>query len=91
MFNVEQIIEGTLNNVFNKEEELFNNRIKICRCCKLHKIDNIFGEVCNPRLYINPETEEISSSKKPGYIHGCGCILASKCRVPDAKCPMNKW
>ena len=86
---VNQIVTGTINNILNREEELFNKRISICRSCKLHKVDNVFGEICNPRLYMN-SNNETSTVSKPGFQHGCGCILRSKCRVKDAHCPLNR-
>lgn len=89
--SISAIAVGTLKNLFNKDEELFLQRIAICRKCKLHKIDKIFGEVCNSTLYLNPKTNEISAIPKAGFYHGCGCVLGSKCRVKDAECPLKKW
>lgn len=89
--SIKQIIEGTINNLLNKEEELYQERILICRSCILISEDNIFGEVCNPYLYVKPGTDQISRSEKKGYINGCGCILRSKCRVQESKCPLGKW
>lgn len=91
MSKVRQIAEGFFNNLTNRKEELFEERIKICRQCKLHYIDPVFGEMCNPTLYLNPETNEVSNKKREGFTGGCGCILNLKCRVPDANCPVNKW
>jgi hypothetical protein len=85
-----QIIEGTINNLFNKQESLFNKRIKICEKCKLYIDHPTFGPLCNNRLFINPITDEISNTKKEGFKKGCGCILRSKTRVVNAKCPINK-
>lgn len=89
--NIVDIVEGTVNNLFKKEEDLYQERVKICRACKLYKIDNLFGEVCNKNLYLNPKTDEVSTSPKKYYVRGCGCILQSKCRLPRAKCPAGKW
>lgn len=86
-----QIALGTLYNLLNKEEELYQQRIEVCRHCKLYKIDKIFGEMCNPSLYLNPMTNELSPEPKPGFYHGCGCVLGSKCRVRDVECPLKKW
>lgn len=47
---ITQIVEGTYNNLTNKKEDLYNQRIQICRGCKLLKKDNFFGEVCNSKL-----------------------------------------
>ena len=42
------------------------------------------------KLYFNPKTNETSIFKKEGFVNGCGCILKAKCRVPEAKCIINK-
>ena len=86
-----QIIEGFYNRIMNNENELLNERLKICKECKLYKEDNILGPVCNRDLYLNPKTNETSVFHKEGYTRGCGCILKSKLRVKDAKCIINKW
>lgn len=91
MLDVSKITEGLFNSATNRNEELYESRVSICRECKLITHDRIFGEVCNSRLYINPSTEETSKRKKPGFINGCGCVLNSKCRVPSAHCPIGRW
>lgn len=91
MLNIPQVINGTIKNVLNQNDDLYQERIKVCKECKLIKTDKIFGEVCNPSLYINPETNEASKTPKLGFLNGCGCILRSKCRVVEAKCPLNRW
>lgn len=90
MSNISQIAEGFFNNVFDKRKMLYDERIKICRACPLLKVDNIFGEVCNKSLYINKEGKT-SKTPKDGYVRGCGCVLASKTRVDEAHCVINKW
>lgn len=91
MFNINQIVKGTVNNLLNKEDELYNERIKICNTCKLRTINKVFGAICNPNLYLNPTTNETSFNSKPGFKSGCGCVLNSKTRVKEAKCPLGKW
>lgn len=90
MSTVAQIAEGFYNNLLKKKEDLYIKRINICRDCPLLKIDPIFGEVCNPSLYINAKGET-SKTPKSGYIKGCGCVMASKTRVDEAHCVINKW
>lgn len=89
--SIGQIVEGTYNNLTNKKVDLFKERIGICRQCKLMKMDKTFGETCNSRLYLNPETDEVSTEAKPGFFRGCGCVMGSKTRVQSAKCPAGKW
>ena len=88
--SIVQIAEGFFNKTFNKKEDLFKSRMDICRKCPLLKIDKIFGEICNPNLYINNE-DKTSKHHLKGYVKGCGCVLASKTRVDKAKCIINKW
>ena len=88
--SISQIVEGSLNNLFKKEEELFKKRIQICRECPLILKDKMLGEVCNSSLYLNVKDNTVSRTEKDGYVNGCGCILGSKTRVPTAHCPANK-
>lgn len=90
MSKVVEIAEGFFNNLMNINEDLYEERIKICRSCKLHKVDNLLGEICNHKLYIDPETNNISNVPKRGYIKGCGCVLASKTRVDSKSCDAGK-
>lgn len=85
------IIEGHLNELFNKEEELYNDRIIICKTCPLYKIDSKLGEICNSKLYLNPVENKISTYPKHGYYNGCGCRLSAKSRLKNSKCPLEKW
>lgn len=89
--SITQILKGTFNNITNRKEELYNDRIKICKECKLLKKDEFFGEICNNRLWLNPITDETSYIPLEGYYKGCGCILQSKGRLPEAVCPAGKW
>jgi len=89
--SINQIAEGFYNNLTGKKEDLYEQRIKICGKCKLFRKDSMFGGVCNSRLYLNPETEEVSRVRKEGFYRGCGCVLKSKGRVESAHCPAKKW
>lgn len=89
MSKVGQIIEGSINNIFNKNEYLQKERMKICLECPLYS--SRLGGQCNNRLWLNVETGDISTINKFGYVRGCGCILNSKTRVPEAHCPVGKW
>lgn len=89
--SVGQIVTGSVNNILKKKQDLYIKRMLICKQCKLFKIDNIFGAICNSNLYLNPITDEVSTKEKIGYKNGCGCILGSKTRVPESHCPLDKW
>lgn len=84
--SVSQIIEGTVNNLLDKNTELYQERINICKKCPLL---NSLG-ICNPLKYLNPQTGEVSNTKKEGFVKGCGCVMSSKTRVPNAKCVVGK-
>jgi hypothetical protein len=89
--SISQIAEGFYNNATDKEQDLFEERIAICRTCKLMKMEGIFGEICNSRLYLNPITDETSKVKMDGFKRGCGCVLKAKTRVKGSRCPVGKW
>ena len=86
-----KIIEGHLKELFNKEEDLSVKRMIICKSCPLYKIDPLLGEICNSKLYLNPDTNQTSNYPRQGYYNGCSCRLQAKSRLIDAKCPLNKW
>lgn len=84
--SVRQIAEGFFNHIANKNKELFESRYSVCKECKIME-----DGICRDDVYLNLMTNDLSNVKKSGYFNGCGCILDLKCRVPDAKCPLDKW
>lgn len=88
---IQQIAEGFFNSLTNRKEELSNKRKEICLKCKLYKPDGILGPECNSNLYLNPKTDETSTTPKIGFFNGCGCVINSKTRVEEAVCPLRKW
>ena len=88
---INDIISGHLKNLFNQEEELYKERNKVCKSCPLYKIDNILGEICNSKLYVNLETGQTSNYPKMGYLNGCSCKIDQKARLVYEKCPLEKW
>ena len=87
---IKDIINGHLNELMNKEEELFKKRIVICEECPLYKYTPM-GPICNNYLFLDPATNDYSKEEKEGYIRGCGCRLNAKTRLIDAECPAGKW
>ena len=69
-------------------KESSTNKEQICRNCPIF---NPVREVCNPNLWINPDTNEISVKSKPGYIRGCGCFLKYKWKNSSSHCNAGKW
>lgn len=63
-------------------------RLRICEVCPICDTDNW---ICNSRLYLNPETNEVSVSPKEGFIKGCGCAILYKYKNANKHCPAKKW
>ena len=70
-------------NVQNIEE-----RKRICQECRIY---NPIRELCNPKLWINPDTNDVSTKPKAGYIKGCGCHTTIKMRNLNNHCIAGKW
>ena len=68
--------------------EYVTKRTIICRKCPI--CDNE-REICNAHLYLNPNTNDVSTESKKGYIKGCGCHLKWKIANIKSKCPAGKW
>lgn len=73
MSTIGNIIHGHINEIVGKNEEISKNRLKICYACPLYSTK--LGGVCNNRLWLNPNTGDVSSTPKPGYQNGCSCRL----------------
>lgn len=84
-----QIIKGHVAEALNLNQDIAEARLKICYACPLFL--NKLGGICNNKLWLNPNTGDVSTEKKDGYMRGCGCILKSKTRVSNAHCPIGKW
>ena len=65
-----------------------DERRKICEACP---ILNPTKGVCNPKLWINPDTDEVSMTPKAGFIRGCNCAVFIKMRNINAHCIAGKW
>ena len=63
-------------------------RRKICEACPIyHPVKGI----CNPKLWLNPNNNDVSTSPKTGYIRGCNCAVMIKMRNPNNHCVAGKW
>lgn len=83
------IIQGHWNEITGHNQDISQNRLSICYSCPIYS--NRFGGLCNDKLWLNPNTGDVSTVKKEKYKNGCGCRLQAKTRLPDAKCPLGKW
>lgn len=93
MSKIRQIIEGHVNEFKstigkeNKEDaKIFQSRARICLNCPLKN-----GNTCDRSKYINPDTLEVSSTKLPGFVRGCGCRLSAKQKSKTTECPAGFW
>ena len=64
------------------------SRLSICERCGIYDSDR---KLCNSDLYINPETNDVSTRPKTGYFRGCSCYIPRKVLNAKAKCPAGKW
>lgn len=83
------IVVGHYNEVVGNNQSLSEKRLAICKVCPLFR--DVVGGVCNPGLYYNPTTKEVSPTKKEGFKSGCGCRLNAKTTLPGASCPTGQW
>ena len=58
------------------------SRLKICEHCGIYDTER---KLCNGELFINPETNDVSISKKEGYFKGCNCYVPRKVLNAKAK------
>lgn len=83
------IVHGHLNEALGKEEGLSAERTAVCKQCPIYTPS--FGGICNSKLWLNPDTGEISNKKRDGFFKGCGCRIPAKTRLIYAHCPAGKW
>lgn len=83
------IAKGHTKELLGLSSELSENRLKICYRCPLYS--KKWGGLCNNRLWYNPNTGDVSATRKVGYKNGCGCRVQAKTRLVNAKCPLEKW
>lgn len=65
-----------------------DERLAICNNCPIY---DPLGGRCNSNLWINPDTDEVSTYAKIGYVRGCNCVLRIKARNPHNHCIAGKW
>lgn len=63
-----------------------NERLKICSQCPIYTRGR-----CNSSLWLNPNTNEVSTYAKPGYIRGCNCMMQVKAKNLQNHCVAGKW
>lgn len=83
------IVNGHINEFLGLNKDISEERLKVCRKCPLYK--DVFGGVCNPKLWLNPDTLEVSTEEHKGYYKGCGCRVSPKTKLIYAYCPAHRW
>ena len=63
-----------------------NERLIICSMCPIFS-----NGKCNSKLWLNPDTDEVSTYARSGYVRGCGCIINVKAKNPNNHCIAGKW
>lgn len=84
-----KVIIGAKNKALKINKSLSQRRLDICKDCPLYT--QRFGGKCNDKLWYNPNTNELSTEEKQGFINGCGCLLKLKTTIKDEKCVLDKW
>lgn len=69
-------------------KDMTAERLSICGQCPLFIHDS---EVCNPSLWLDVSTGEVSRVEKAGYRRGCGCLISRKARQPGSHCHLGLW
>lgn len=86
---VGSIVQGHINAMLGLNKNLSEARLKICKECPIYSTK--LGGICNSKLYLNPDTGDVSTIKKDGYVKGCGCSIPAKTSLVSSECPANKW
>ena len=68
--------------------QTINNRLNICKQCPIYSPNR---GICNPKLWLNPSTNEVSISNKEGYFRGCGCNVIIRSKNLNNHCIAGKW
>ena len=68
------------------KEYSIDERMKICRECPIYHNGR-----CNSNLWINPDTDDVSTHAKIGYVRGCNCYITVKAKNRNNHCIAGKW
>ena len=91
MSNALDILQGHINEVLNREEDLSQSRLEICKQCPIYKESKAFGPICDSTKYISPDGQDWDNKYHEGWTRGCGCRLKAKSRLKNAHCIIKKW
>lgn len=89
-YDIGDIVVGHFNEITNRENELYETRIEICKKCPLFT-DGSLGYICDSKKCLNTKTNELMYGPGKDITCGCGCRLNAKLRLKNAKCVLNKF
>ena len=81
----------SLNSKNKKQNMPVLNTKEREECCRKCPIFKPADQTCNSRMWLNPNTDEVSVVQKAGYIRGCGCKMPFKWRNMGTHCIAGKW
>ena len=55
MSNAIDILQGHINEILNREEDLSQSRLEICKKCPGLKNSVAFGPICDSSKYMSPD------------------------------------
>lgn len=87
--SIKDILSGHAKEFLNINEKLYLKRLEICKECPLYS--EKYGGYCDPKLWINPRTGQVSDVEMVEWVKGCGCRLMAKTRNKNNHCVLNKW
>lgn len=61
-------------------------RMEICSKCPIYTRGR-----CNSNLWLNPDTNDVSTYARPGYVRGCNCLISIKAKNSSNHCVAGKW
>ena len=61
-------------------------RLEICSKCPIYNNGR-----CNSNLWLNPNTNEVSTYAKIGFVRGCNCLISIKAKNMINHCVAGKW
>lgn len=86
---ISDIVKGHVNEALGLNKDFAQARQEICKQCPIYS--SRMGGLCNDKLWLDPETGDVSLKHKDGYVRGCGCRIPAKTTLPNAKCVAGKW
>lgn len=63
-----------------------DERLEICNKCPIYNNGR-----CNSNLWLNPNTNEVSTYARIGFIRGCNCLIPVKAKNKMNHCVAGKW